>query len=123
MKFYLILFHFLLFSFAFAQDEFQKDFQEIKSRYNYNIYRPSVVDFNYFIDYSGADMDQEFHLAVSIQNDFLQFNKDGNRFISQYEVSLIIRQEKETWFSKFWQKDAELPARPFSREFSMTVYY
>lgn len=108
MKLCIILLFTLIFSYTFAQDEYQKDFQEIKSRYNYQIYRPSVVGFNYFIDYSGADLNQDFHLAVNIQNDFLQFNKEDNKFISRYEVSLIIRQDEETWFSKSWQRDAEL---------------
>jgi len=108
MRLYMMIFLFLLSNFAMAQSEYQQDFQKIKSRYNYTVFRPSVVDFNYFVDYTGDDLDQIFHIAVSIQNDFLQFNKESSRFYSQFEISLIIRQGEETRFSKSWQKDAEL---------------
>lgn len=108
MKFYFIIFLSFFVNLSYSQDEVQQDFQKIKSRYNYDITRPSVVDFNYFIDYSNLALDQEFHLAVSVQNDFLQFKKDEDKFISQYEISLIVRQDEDTWFSKSWSEDVEL---------------
>lgn len=110
MKQFVIIFLVILIGFAFGQeqDEYQEDFQKIKSRYHYTITRPSVVDFNYFLDFSGAEQEPEFHLAVSIQNDFLQFNREGNKFISRYDVLLLIRKKDETWFSKSWQESAEL---------------
>ena len=108
MRFIVFVFLFLLSGLVFAQSEYQEDFQKIKSRYNYNVFRPSVVDFNYFIDYEGPELDHVFHLAVSIQNDFLQFNREEEKFSSKYLVSLIIRKDNKTWFSKSWQKDAVL---------------
>ena len=108
MRLYSYLLLFLFATIAFAQNDYQQDFQKIKSRYNYNVSRPSVVNFNYFIDYNAASLDQVFHLAVSIQNDFLQFNRENERFTSQYLVSLIIRKDDKTWYSKSWQKDAVL---------------
>jgi GWxTD domain-containing protein len=107
MKLYSVLL-FLPLIFVYAQGDYQEDFQKIKSRYNYEIFRPSVVDFNYFVDYDEAGGDQIFHFAVSIQNDFLQFRKDGDKFISRYETSLIIRKDDATWFSKSWKWGAVL---------------
>ena len=44
----LLILCFVLSSYLFSQ-EFQKDSQKIPSRYGYDITRPAVVNFNYFI--------------------------------------------------------------------------
>jgi GWxTD domain-containing protein len=97
----------LLIGNLFAQ-EYQEDFQKIKARYGFEIYRPAVVSFNYFIDYNGADWQPVLFLAVSVQNDFLQFTRKDNIFTTRYEVTLTVRNEEKTILSKTWQHTQEL---------------
>ena len=104
-KLSLIIFFFVLNIFG---QELQQDFQKIKSRYGYEIYRPAVVGFNYFIDYEGPDWQPQLYIAVSVQNDFLQFTRKDEKFLTEYQVTLTIRNEQGTILSKTWQHKDEL---------------
>lgn len=106
MKLFLVIFYLLFVSFLIGQ-ETQEDFQEIMSRYGYNVSRPSTVSFNYFYDFTGRGDTSLFYFSFSIQNDFLQFLKT-DKFASKYQVSLILKQEKLTILSKTWKEELEL---------------
>jgi len=88
--------------------EYQQDFQKIMSRYGYEVYRPAVVGFNYFVDYEGAEWQPQLYIAVSIQNDFLQFTRAEGKFTTEYQITLTIRNEQSTILSKTWQHKEEL---------------
>lgn len=97
----------VLFSISFSQEkDSQKDFREIVSRYGFEVYRPPLVGFNYFYNYAGAGS-SKFQIAVTIQNDFLQFLKK-EKFVSNYQVSLAIKSEKKMILSKTWKEHLEL---------------
>jgi GWxTD domain-containing protein len=102
----LLLFLGVVLSGSIYGQEFQEDYQKVQSRYGYEVYRPGVVGFNYFIDFEEDSLDLIFYLAVSIQNDFLQFKLADGTFISKFHVSFLIRnEEQQTILSQSWQED------------------
>ncbi len=88
--------------------ESQQDYQKIMSRYGYEIFRPAVVGFDYFVDYQGIDWRQQLFISVSVQNDFLQFTRNDEKFTTKYQVTLTIRNEQKTILSKTWQHKEQL---------------
>lgn len=91
-----------------AQEKKQQDFATIPSRYGYEINRYPIVVFNSFIDREGKDWAPFMYVAVQIQNDYLQFKLDENIFYSEYQVTITVRDDKQTFLSKTWPCRAEL---------------
>lgn len=116
----LIFILFLGFLPLFSQ-ELQEDFQKIPSRYGYEISRPCPVGFNYFMDFDDQTLDSLFYLSVSIQNDFLQFKLSAEKFLSIFQVSVLVRSEEKTILSQTWQEEYQLD--DFEKTNSLRDFY
>lgn len=98
-----ILYIFLLLIFInHLQSQSQKDVISIKSRYGFDVLRQPVVNFNIIPHYSGGEWIPELYLAVEIQNDRLQFTKDNEQYRAEYQISVVIRREKDAFFKENW---------------------
>ena len=90
----------------FSQE--QKDFNTLKSRFGFDVLQRPYVNFSIIPYYSGQDWIPDLYLAFEVQNDRLQFTKDGDNFRAQYQVSAVIRKDEEALYKENWVESVEI---------------
>lgn len=90
------------------QSQQQKDFLKLKTRYGFDVLRRPYVNFNIIPHYSGDSWIPNLYLAFEIQNDRLQFTKEGEDYIAKYQISVAIRQDKKTIYKENWTETESL---------------
>jgi GWxTD domain-containing protein len=86
----------------------QKDFKTLKTRFGFDVLQRPYVNFNMIPYYSGNDWIPDLYLAFEVQNDRLQFTKDGDNYRAEYQISAVIRQDKNTFYKENWVETVEL---------------
>jgi GWxTD domain-containing protein len=105
---------------SLVQGQQQKNVITIKSRYGFDVQRRPVVNFNIIPVFSGTRWLPELYLSAEIQNDRLQFVKKDDAYETDYQISVIIRREKETLFKQNWEETEEL--KDFEQTNSKEIY-
>ena len=84
-----------------------QDIIKRKIRYGFEINRRPPVNFNIHINYLGQNWKPKLYVAVSIQNDVLQFERRDN-FQSEYQISVAIRHkdDEKTIINETWSEKA-----------------
>ena len=80
----------------------QKDVIKIKSRYGFEVERRPAVNFNAFVNYHAENWQPQLIVAVNIQNDALQFTKQGEQYLAEYQISTAIRRNKQAVYKQTW---------------------
>lgn len=103
MKRLYIIFIFLVLSVTLvAQANYKK-----KSRYGFDVNSRPTIYYNTFASHINGT---KLHFCLNIQNDILQFRKNGDNYSARYEISILLRnaKEKQTVFSDSWYKNVTL---------------
>ena len=106
MKKYFFLF--ICVVYAIAQPEKQEDIIKVKTRYGFEVERRPVVNFNIFTDYLKRSENPHLILATEVQNDRLQFIKEGDAYQAEYQISVAIRKDKKALFKETWNETVTL---------------
>lgn len=80
----------------------QKDVVKIKSRYGFEVERRPSVNFNVFVNYHPETWQPRVIVAVNIQNDDLQFTKQGQQYLAEYQISTALRRDKQAVYKQTW---------------------
>lgn len=86
----------------------QKDFSTLKTRFGFDVLQRPYVNFNIIPYYSGYDWIPNLYLSFEVQNDRLQFTKDGDYYRAEYQISVVIQQDKNTLYKENWVERVEL---------------
>ena len=84
------------------QSQTQKEFLSLKTRYGFDVLRRPTVNFNIIPFYSGNEWLPELYLAIEIQNDRLQFIKHEDTYQAEFQVSVVIRHDKDAFYKENW---------------------
>ncbi|HEM48623.1 MAG TPA: GWxTD domain-containing protein, partial [Caldithrix sp.] len=95
-----------LFNSLYSQE--QKDFNTLKTRFGFDVIQQPYVNFNIIPFYSGCNWIPDLYLAFEIQNDRLQFTKDGDKYRAEYQLSVVIRHDEEALYKENWLESVEL---------------
>jgi GWxTD domain-containing protein len=80
----------------------QKDFLQLKTRFGFEVLQRPYINFNIIPYYSGNKWIPDLYLTFEVQNDWLQFTKDGENYKAEYQLSAIIRHEKNAFYKENW---------------------
>jgi len=86
----------------------QKDMIKIKSRYGFEVERRTAINFNVFVNYHAENWQPQLVVAVNIQNDALQFTKQGDQYLAEYQISTAIRRDKRAVYKQTWTEQVLL---------------
>ena len=98
----LIYIFLLIICFNTLHSQPQKNFLPLKTRFGFEVLQQPYVNFNIIPYYSGNEWIPELYLAVEIQNDRLQFTTDGDNYRAEYQISVVIRHEKDAFYKENW---------------------
>lgn len=101
MKAYLLI-SIVIFSSNLLLAQEQLDVLKLKTRYGFEVDRRPAVNFNIFCNYSQPAWTPRLYLAVNIQNDRLQFTKQAENYLAEYQIGIAIRKDKNTVYQENW---------------------
>lgn len=107
MKFLIYIFLAIVFLNPLYSQE-QKDFNTLKSRFGFDVLQRAYVNFSIIPYYSGDEWIPDLYLAFEVQNDRLQFTKDGDNYRAEYQISAVIRRDEEALYKENWVKSVEI---------------
>ena len=101
-RIYFFIFIIIIYSFSYSQVNNPR-----MSRYGFEVNSKPNIFYNTFVSYQEGT---RLYFSLDIQNDILQFKKDGEIYSAKYEITLNLKDfdETQTLFSESWNENVKL---------------